>query len=110
MEDDLDAPVRLGGPAAPAFVAARDARSQLPPPPAGASLAPRAPAEKPAATPAARRLERWRRDAEREDRDARDRDDARFRERERRWERDEADRLRARDHSFARFSSSTKIF
>ena len=107
-EDDLDAPVKLGGPAAPAFVAARDARSQLPPPPAGASLAPRAPAEKPAATPAARRLERWRRDAEREDRDARDRDDARFRERERRWERDEADRLRARARREAREADAAR--
>ena len=107
-EDDLDAPVKLGGPAAPTFVAARDARSQLPPPPAGASLAPRAPAEKPAATPAARRLERWRRDAEREDRDARDRDDARFRERERRWERDEADRLRARARREAREADAAR--
>ena len=102
VEDDLDAPVTLGGPPAPAFVPARDARSQLPPPPAGASLAPRAPAERPAATPAARRLERWRRDSEREDREARDRDDARFRERERRWEREEADRFRARARREAR--------
>ena len=108
MEDDLDAPVRLGGPAAPAFVAARDARSQLPPPPAGASPAPRSATEKPAADPAARRLERWRRDSEREDRDARDRDDARFRERERRWERDEADRFRARARRKAREADAAR--
>ena len=107
-EDDLDAPVRLGGPAAPTFVAARDARSQLPPPPAGASPAPRAAAEKPAADPAARRLERWRRDLEREDRDARQRDDAHFRDRERRWERDEADRFRARARREARAADAAR--
>ena len=64
-EDDLDAPV-TGGPRRPLSSprATRGRSSPLP----RARRSPRGPAEKPAATPAARRLEQWRRDAERGDR------------------------------------------
>jgi hypothetical protein len=100
--DELD-DNSLGGIAAPSFVVARDARSNLTPPIDGNSHIPppaanpyRKTTRDPNSTPCSRRLEKWRNQLEREDADEREKDDRRFRERERRWEAEETERARSR--------------
>ena len=80
--------------APPSFHAARVVQSNLPS--EKRNYQPCNASQNISATPADRRVEKWRRELEKDDKEDRERDERRFRDRETRWEREEGERERSR--------------